>query len=97
MALVWAVPFQGLEEECGALLDFVELEEGVDALVDVCLWWALVSVGNHLGEVDSGLWVDWHDLAQDFHEVWDMACLLAVWHDFIELIGLNEALDDLVW
>lgn len=97
VALVGAVAFQGLEEECGALLDFVELEEGVDTLINVSLWWALVSVGNHLGEVDSGLWVDWHDLTQDFYEVWYMAGLLAVWHDFIELIGLNKALDDLVW
>lgn len=97
VAFVWAVSFQGLEEECGALLDLVELEEGVDTLVDVSLWWALVSVGNHLGEVDSGLWVDWHDLAQDLDEVWDMAGLLAVWHNLVELIGLDEALDDLVW
>ena len=97
MALVWAVSLQGLEEECGALLDFVELEEGIDALVDVCLLWALLSVGDHLGEVDSGLWVDWHDLAQDFHEVWDVAGLLAVWHDLLELVGLNKALDDLLW
>jgi len=66
-------------------------------LVDVSLWWALVSVGNHLGEVDSGLGVDWHDLAQDLYEVWDVACLLAVWHDLIELIRLDQALDDLVW
>jgi hypothetical protein len=36
-------------------------------------------------------------LSQDLDEIRSVAGLLAVWHDLVQLVGLDEPLDDLVW
>lgn len=97
VSLIWPVSLKGFKEEGSALLNFVEFQEDVDDLIDLSLWWPLVPVGDHSSKTDSGLGIDWHDLSQDFNKVWLMACLLAVWHDLVELVCLNKSLNDLVW
>lgn len=96
VSLIGSVALEGLEEEGGAFLDLVEFQENVDDLIDLGLWWTLVSVGDHSGEANSSLWVDRHDLSEDLDKIRRMSSLLAVRHDLVELVGLNESLNDLV-
>lgn len=97
VSLVLPVAFEGLEEESSALLEFIELEEDVHYQINLCLWRTSVSVGNHFGQANSCLRVRWHDLSQDCDEVWNMSCLLTIWHDFIKLVCLNQSFDNFVW
>jgi len=97
VTLIWSIAFESIQQEGSAFLDLIELQESIHDLVDVSFWWALISVGYHLGKTDSGLWVHWHDLSKDLDEIWDMSCLLAVWHNLIKLIGFDQTLDNLVW
>lgn len=96
MSLIGSVVLEGLQEEGGALLDLVELQKDGDNLIDLSLWWALVSVCHHSGEADSRLRVDRHDLPQNLDKIRGVAGLLAVWHDLVQLVGLDKPLDDLV-
>lgn len=97
MPLVGSVVLEGLEEEGGALLHLVELQKDGDNLIDLSLWWALISVRHHSREADSRLRIDGHDLSQDLDEIWSVAGLLAVWHDLVQLVGLDESLNHLLW
>jgi len=97
VSLVLSIALESLKKESSALLKFVELEEDVHNQINLCFWRARVSVGNHLGQTNSCLRICWHDLSQDCNKVWNMSCLFAIWHDFIELICLNQSFDDFVW
>ena len=96
VTLVLSVSFKSFQEESSALLEFVELKEHVNNLINLSLWWSVVSVGNHFSKSNSGLGVDWHDLSQNADKIWDMASLLAVRHDLIKLICFNQTLNDLI-
>lgn len=96
VTLVLSVSFKSFQEESSALLEFVELKEHVNNLINLSLWWSVVSVGNHFSKSNSGLGVDWHDLSKNADEIWDMASLLAVRHDLVKLICFNQTLDDLI-
>jgi hypothetical protein len=97
MTLICSVSLQSIEQKGGAFLDLVELQESVNNLINISFWWTLVSVSDHLSETNSCLWVHWHDLSQNLNEIWNMASLLAVWHDFIELVSFNKTLNNLIW
>lgn len=97
VTFILSVSFQGFKEEGSALLELVELEEYIHDLINLSFWWAIVSVGDHLGEPNSSLGINWHDLSKDTDKIWDMASLLAVWHDLIKLVGFNQTLNNFVW
>ena len=63
MALIRSVILHSLQKECSALLNLVVLEEDLGHLLNVCLGLSLISVGDHLGKIDSGLGVDGHNLS----------------------------------
>jgi len=97
MAFVWSVVFERFEEEGGALLQLVKLQENVHDLVDLCLWRPIVSVGDHFGKANGGLGVDRDDLSHDLDEIGDVAGLVAIGQDLIQLVGFNQSLDDFFW
>lgn len=96
VALIWPIVLEGFKKESSAFLDFVELEENMCDLVNIGFWWSLVSVGDHFGQSNCSLSIDWHDLPENLYEIGDMASLLAVRHDLVKLISLNKPLNDLL-
>jgi hypothetical protein len=65
-------------------------------LLDVSLGLSLVSVGDHLSEINSSLGVHRHNLSQNADPVWVVTLLLAVWTNLIKLTSFDQTLDDLV-
>ena len=98
VTLIWSVLFQGLQKESSGLLDSGVFQEHLDYTVNGNLGdVASVSVGDHLGKSDSSFRIDGHNVSEDLDEVWRVVGLLAVRHDFVVLVCLNQGLDDLVW
>lgn len=77
-------------------MEFVEFKEDINDLINLSFWWSIVSVSNHFGKSNCGLGVDRHNLSKDPDELWLMTSLLAVRHDLIELVCLNQTLDNFV-
>lgn len=85
-----------MNQECSAVLNLVEFQEDVHNHGSISSGRAWIAASDHFCEVDTGRGIVGHDLPQKFDKVRAVSGLLAVGHDFIELVGLDEALNDLV-
>lgn len=66
--------------------------------IDGSLWDTIgISGCDHHSEVTGSFWILLNHGSKDLQEIWFVPCLLAVWHNFIELVSLNKTLDYLVW
>ena len=97
MSLIWSIVLESFKKECSAFLNLVEFKEHMGHLINVGFGRSIVSICYHFCKTDSSLSVNWHNLSKNFDKIWNMTCLLAVWHDLIKLIGLNQSLNNFVW
>ena len=94
LAFVRAISFKSLEQEGSSFLYLIALKENLSNLVDRGLGVTLgVANSDHFCETNSCLGIGWHDVTEDSNEVRAVILLLAVGHNFVELVCFDESLN----
>ena len=98
MTFIRSVAFQGFEKESRSFLNSRKLEEDLENTINRSFWNTIsISCCDHHCEITSGFWILLNHSPQYFKEIWLVSCLLTVWHNLVELVCLDEALDDFIW
>lgn len=89
LVMLRLVLLQHIQQEGSGLAHSIALQEEVCQHVEVHgRAWLL---GNHLGQVDSSLWVVHHEALHEVQVVRLVACLSAVRHELIEVALASQA------